>query len=420
MSASKSLRPLFYLIVINALGAFLISLSYGAADKTVFLLIGSLCALSALSYFFIHLLRLGDGYLFLIVSMLSSIGAIMLLRLKSEYGTKQVIWFVIGVAAYFLTCGVYRRISFWNKLTPVYLAASGLLFIATRLFGTVRNGSRNWIIVGEASVQPSEVIRILLILALSAIFTNGLAPREGQKPLAAFYNTKTGRLCAASAALYMHIAFLVLQREWGLSLLFFGVFLVLLSVYGNDWRFMWGNALLAVTGGLGGYIVMPHIRTRVTAWLNPFGDISGGGYQITQSLFAIGEGGFAGRGIGVGSPYYIPEVHSDFIFSAICEEMGVLGGTAVIMLYFVLVYRGFKIALSCTNPFNKAVALGISAMLGIQTFIIIGGVIKLIPLTGITLPFVSYGGSSMVTTFAALGILQAISAKTGELTDELQ
>ena len=165
---------------------------------------------------------------------------------------------------------------------------------------------------------------------------------------------------------------------------------------------------------------MSHIQTRVETWLHPFADASSKGYQITQSLFAIGEGGFGGRGIGAGSVYFIPEVHSDFIFSAICEEMGILGGLAIVMLYFVLAYRGFKIALSCTNKFNKAAAFGLSFILGLQTFIIIGGVIKLIPLTGITLPFVSYGGSSMLTTFAVCGILQAISGMKEEITDEIQ
>ncbi|MEG1441201.1 MAG: FtsW/RodA/SpoVE family cell cycle protein, partial [Oscillospiraceae bacterium] len=140
-------------------------------------------------------------------------------------------------------------------------------------------------------------------------------------------------------------------------------------------------------------------------------DIANKGYQITQSLFAIASGGYFGRGLGNGSPTYIPEVHSDFIFAAICEEMGVFGGAAVIILFFLIAYRCFKISIMATDEFDKAVCLGLTVMFALQTFIIVGGVIKLIPLTGITLPFVSYGGTSIVVNFASLGIIQAISAK---------
>lgn len=210
------------------------------------------------------------------------------------------------------------------------------------------------------------------------------------------------------------------KLEWGIAALFFAIYLSLLYLFGESGLFTLLNVLCAVAAGALGSRFMSHIRVRIATWLDPFADAAGKGYQITQSLFAIGAGGFDGRGIGNGSPYLIPVVSSDFIFSAICEEMGVLGAIGVIMLYFVLVYRGFKIAVSSTNGFQKAVSAGLSAMLGVQTFIIIGGVTKLIPLTGITLPFISYGGSSMLTTFAALGILQAISAMKGEQTDEIE
>ena len=156
---------------------------------------------------------------------------------------------------------------------------------------------------------------------------------------------------------------------------------------------------------------MNHIQIRVHTWLDPWADVAGSGYQIYQSLFAIASGGFFGTGLGQGRPGYIPEVHSDFIFSAICEELGLFGGFAIILLFFIFTYRGIKIALKLPDGFDKCVATGITVMFGIQTFIIIGGVIKMIPLTGITLPFISYGGSSLLSSFISLGILQAISAK---------
>ena len=174
------------------------------------------------------------------------------------------------------------------------------------------------------------------------------------------------------------------------------------------------NSVIVAFGCFVGYKTLYHIETRVAMWLDPFSDPSGRGYQIVQSLIAIASGGFTGKGLGNGSPYYVPLVQSDFIFSGICEEFGILGGIGVILLYFIMVYRAFKIALSVPEGFDKKVALGLSAMFSFQIFIILGGVIKLIPLTGITLPFISYGGSSLVTSFMALGILQAISVEEGD------
>lgn len=293
----------------------------------------------------------------------------------------------------------------------------------------MRNGSKNWIVLGGVSVQPSEFIRILFVLSLAAILTNARLPeiKKGNKKEKKKKETdieqknlKRMRLCLAAGIAYINALCLLLQREWGIALLFFAIYLAFLYIYGESRIFFFTNVLMVVAAAFFGVNFMSHIQVRVATWLDPFADITGKGYQITQSLFAIGTGGFVGSGIGSGSPYFIPVVSSDFIFSAICEEMGVLGGTAIIMLYFVLVYRGFKIALSSTNEFNKAVSVGLSVMLGIQTFIIVGGVIKLIPLTGITLPFISYGGSSMITTFIALGILQAISGMKGEVTDEIE
>ena len=187
----------------------------------------------------------------------------------------------------------------------------------------------------------------------------------------------------------------------------------MLYIYENDRLLLLANLLAAFFVGFAGYKLLRHIQIRIQNWINPWDDIANTGYQITQSLFAIAAGGFFGRGLGLGSPEVIPEVYSDFIFAAICEEMGIFGGVAIILLYLIFMYRGLKIALALGDGFDKSISLGISIMFGFQTFIIIGGVIKFIPLTGITLPFISYGGSSLVTSFVSLGILQAISAKGG-------
>ena len=151
------------------------------------------------------------------------------------------------------------------------------------------------------------------------------------------------------------------------------------------------------------------MRVRIQTWLDPWKYIDDKGYQITQSLFAISEGGFFGKGLGLGHPQFIPLAYNDFIFAAICEELGIFTGIGIIMLFLILVYRGFKIGIGQTNTFYRILALGISTLFGIQSFIILGGVLKVIPLTGITLPFIAYGGTSILSSFTALGILQAAS-----------
>lgn len=417
----RSVRPLFYLVLINLLGMALIMLEEKKLDRNTVMLCAILCVLSIIVYIIIGLAELGDGYLFVIISMLSSIGVIMQMRIDETNGMRQMKLYLVGVLCFFAAVLVYRAFhKYWSRLTLVYFSVSATLFALTALFGKVRFGSKNWIVIGGISVQPSEFIRILYVMSLAAVFTGCAKSASGETSPDDEKRGRRIRLIAASAIAYINSGFLLLQREWGISVLFFIIFFSFLYIYGNSRLFLVLNALAAAAAGFVGVKYMSHIQVRVATWLDPFADVNGKGYQLAQSLFAIGTGGFSGSGIGNGSPYLIPVVSSDFIFSAICEEMGVLGGIAVLMLYFVLVYRGFKIALSCTNAFNKAVSMGLSVMLGVQTFIIVGGVIRLIPLTGITLPFISYGGSSMVTTFAALGILQAISGMKGEVTDEIE
>jgi len=196
--------------------------------------------------------------------------------------------------------------------------------------------------------------------------------------------------------------------------LFFLMYFTMLILYDAQAKLLILNGTLAIVGALGGYFLTPHIKVRVSTWLDPWADAGNRGFQITQSLFAITSGGPFGTGLGNGNPYFIPEVHSDFIFAAICEEMGVFIGIAIILIYFIFSYRGFKIALGARNEFLRALTFALTISFAFQTFIIVGGVIKLIPLTGITLPFVSYGGSSMVSCFLMLGILTAVSFLEGK------
>ncbi|MBS4537248.1 FtsW/RodA/SpoVE family cell cycle protein [Clostridium sp. D2Q-11] len=336
----------------------------------------------------------GDHYLLLIVSMMMSLGILMIYRINPELGFKQVIWYMVGIITFYATYFIVKRITLWEKGMGLYIGLSFLLFLSTLIFGKTINGSTNWIKISGYSFQPSEIIKILFVFFLASYFVN---------------RDKFENKYILSVIVYAHIGFLFIQRDLGSAMLFYMVFLVIFYVYENDRKFILLNLFSASLMAMLGYFAFSHVQVRVETWLNPWEDISGKGYQITQSLFAIAEGGFLGSGIGNGYPTFIPEVQTDFIFSAICEEMGVLTGIAVIMLFLILIYRGIKIALEQRNQFFRIVALGITATLGFQAFIILGGVTKLIPLTGVTLPFLSYGGSSLIMSFASLGVLQVAS-----------
>lgn len=347
-----------------------------------------------LSSFVLYKISSGDNYIFLIITMLISIGIIMVYRINPAFGFRQVIWFGVGIIVFFTSYYIVKKIKYWDKLLYFYLGLSLVLFIATLVLGTKNKGATNWIIISGYSFQPAEIIKILFIFSLASYYVN----KEK-------YTNKLVFL----AIVYAHIGFLFLQKDLGTAVLFFLIFITILYVYEEDRKLIIYNMAGAVVVGILSYFIFNHVKVRVETWIDPWTYIDGKGYQITQSLFAIASGGFFGTGIGLGHPEFIPLVHNDFIFSAICEEMGIFTGIAIILLFMIIVYRGIKIALQQQNHFFRMIALGITCMFGFQAFIILGGVTKMIPLTGITLPFVSYGGSSLVSSFAALGVLQVAS-----------
>ena len=218
---------------------------------------------------------------------------------------------------------------------------------------------------------------------------------------------------------FIVLGLLAAARDLGGAMLFYLATLTIVFAATSRWDLTIFGFIGAGIASILGYYFFGHVRVRAEAWLNPWQDVPGKGYQIVQSLFAMAEGGFFGTGLGLGRPDYIPAVTTDFIFSAFFEEFGFLGAVAIIIVYFLLVYRGLRIALATENSFLSLSALSITTFLGFQIFTIIGGVIKLIPLTGVTLPFMSYGGSSMVMSFISLGILNGIWMRAvGDETNE--
>lgn len=362
-----------------------------------------------LSNYILQRVSTGDNYIFLIVTMLISIGTIIIYRIEPGAGAKQLIWISLGIFIFYLTYFILKFINKWEKWFYLYLALSYILFALTFILGKRKYGAINWINIGGFSFQPAEIIKLLLIFLISAYYSN--QERFKEIKYSSYY---------FMAIIYSFIGLLFLQRDLGMAVIFYSIFTGLQYIYEEDRKLIMYNLGLFLVGGILGYTLFDHVKIRVQTWINPWPYIDNKGYQITQSLFAIAEGGFFGKGLGLGHPHFIPLVEMDFIFSAICEEMGIFTGIGIIMLFMILVYRGFKIALSQDNKFYRILALGVSILFGVQSFIILGGVLKLIPLTGVTLPFVAYGGSSILTSFIALAILQVASEelKVGEARDE--
>lgn len=394
-------RPVFLLVLMNLLGFGLLFVANDYNLNIAYIGLG-LLALFVVMLIIISACRMGDKFIVPMACMLITMGVIVLCRINIDYGLKQIVWAILGGVVFFAAYAIYYNIKFWDKLWFLYFICGSALFIATLIFGKTVNGARNWLQIGGFAFQPSEITKILFVMFLACYFSRSswTGSFMGIKPK---WITLIGT--------YLFIGFLVLQRDWGTILVLFSIYIFMIYVYEQDYKFLLCNVGSAAIVAVLGYNFLHHIQVRVSTWLDPWADISNTGYQITQSLFAIASGGYFGRGIGNGSPNYIPEVHSDFIFAAVCEEMGVFGGAAIIILFFLIAYRCFKISIMTDNVYDKALSFGLTVMFAMQTFIIVGGVIKLIPLTGITLPFVSYGGTSIVVSFASLGIIQAISAK---------
>ncbi len=377
----------------------------------------------------------GDNYILLMVQLLISLGVVMIYRINPELGIRQIIFSGVGMVVFFATYYIMKFVKSWQKYMWVYVIISFLLFILTFIFGERIGGAKNWIALGPVNFQPAEIIKILYVFFIASFyvnrerfkvnimsFGNGFFEKIRQKLEVKlkdkpeflkriFLDRFEDKLATVLFLMvgYLFVIFLFMQRELGIALLFFLVFNSIIYVYEPNRKILLVNIIGAVLMVIIGYFLFSHVRVRMDIWLDPWKDINGKGYQIVQSLFAIASGGFFGTGIGNGNPDFVPEVHTDFIFVAIAEEMGVFTAMSIILLFMTIIYRGIKISLNQKDKFMKIVALGITSTIGFQTFIILGGVINMIPLTGITLPFVSYGGSSLVSNFISLAILQFAS-----------
>lgn len=330
-----------------------------------------------------------DRLLLALTNFLCALGVLMLYRTKPAIAYQQATYYFVGLVAMVICIYIVRVVRSFRFLTwPMMLAALGLIALPL-LIGTEVNGATNWIRVGSLSLQPSEVVKLCLVIVISRF----MADRRFW-PWFIFS-------CAC-------LGVLMLQKDLGTALLYFGT--TLLLYYAAS-----GNLLvtgIGVAAGAGaataGYFMFSHVRRRVYVWLDPWQDFNDAGYQIIQSLMAIASGGLFGVGLGLGSPTIIPVYESDFIFAVICEQFGLIFGLCVLLMYVAIIWRGAATAMAARTRFHGLLAMGCTTMIGLQTFVIIGGVLKLIPLTGVTMPFVSYGGTSLVSSLCLVGLLQGV------------
>jgi cell division protein FtsW (lipid II flippase) len=284
--------------------------------------------------------------------------------------------------------------------------------LATLVFGIDPNGSgaRLWFSVGGVSIQPTEVVKMLLVIFLAAYLEEyrELLAMAGRK-IGPFWLPPIPYLAPLLVMAGLALAVLVVQRDLGPALLFTGTLLTMLYVASGRLSYVLIGGLLLLLGGFVADRVFDHVHTRMVIWLDPWQYRDEGGFQIVQALYALGSGGILGEGLGFGSPRYIPAVHTDFVIAAIGEELGLLGTMAVVGLFVALAARGFRMALRARSGFNLLLAAGLTTVMALQALIILAGALKLIPLTGITLPFVSYGGSSVLANFLLIGLLLLIS-----------
>jgi cell division protein FtsW (lipid II flippase) len=361
--------------------------------------------------------RGADPMLYPTAVLLGGLGLAMLYRLMSArgypgYATEQSVWLGVGLAAFVVVLFVIRDV----RQLDAYTYTIGLAGVALLLLpivpgvGTEINGARLWVDLGFIRFQPAEIGRILIVVFLASYLGQRrelLAAGVGR-----FGLPRPKDLGPILLAWGASLAVLFLERDLGASLLLFGVFIVMLWVATGRWAYLVLGLILFAIGAYIGYLAFSHVQVRVDAWLHAMdpSKVADEGYQLSQGWFALASGGMVGTGLGLGSPTLIPYVGSDFILAAFGEELGMLGVAAVLLLYLVLVGRGLRVAVERHDNFEKLLAVGLTTVLGLQVFVIAAGVLRLIPLTGVPLPLLSYGGTSRVATAVILALLVRTSA----------
>jgi cell division protein FtsW (lipid II flippase) len=389
---------------------------------------GAMAALAAIA----HIVRRryaphADPLLLPLAFLLNGVGLVMVRRIdfaleargsaQAALAPQQTVWTLLAIGAFCATLVLIRDHRILDRYRYVIGIAAivALLLPLLPVIGVEINGARIWLRLGPASIQPGEFAK----LGLAVFFASYLAEK---RQLLSVATSRLGPFMVPPARAFgpvilmwlASLSVLVFQKDLGLSLLLFGMFAVLLYVATARFAYVAIAGLLFSAGAYAAYHLFGHVRVRVAIWLDPFADPTGTGFQLVQSLFALGTGGIAGVGWGNGRPDFIPFVQTDFIFSAFGEELGLLGVTAILLCYFLIVGRGFAVAIRSRDDFGTLLASCLTIIFGLQVFVIVGGVTRLIPLSGITLPFASYGGSSLLSNYILIALLLRVSSTSAE------
>ncbi len=338
-----------------------------------------------------------DPYLLPAAALLSGWGLLTIWRLDESFGIRQTIWLGISVLVFILALRVPQNLFFLRRYKYVLLGSGLLITALTLLFGTnpLGNGPRLWLGCCGVYFQPSEPLKLLLVVYLSAYLADRVSIRSSSVSL----------LVPTLALTGLALLLLLVQRDLGTASIFVCIFTVIIFLATGKRRILFGAVFFLAVALVGGYFFIDVIRIRVEGWLDPWADPSGQSFQIVQSLLAIANGGTIGRGLGLGSPLLVPVAISDFIYAAMAEETGLAGTVGLLATIWLILARGLISSLRAADRFRRYLSAGVVTYLGIQSLLIIGGNLRLVPLTGVTLPFVSYGGSSLLTSFIALIIL---------------
>ena len=337
--------------------------------------------------------------------MCMMVGFVILGRLASDYAVHQII---LAAAAMVLCIFVPLIIEKFRILEKMgwYFAAIGIVFLMlVFVIGVEKYGSRNWISVGGIAIQPSEFVKILYVFFMASLLSQ---------------TTKFKHIVIISAVAAVHVVILVAEKDLGAALIYFVTYIFVLYVATTKVQYLGAGLAGGTLASIVAYHLFSHVKTRVQAWRDPWAEIRGGGYQVAQSLFAIGTGGFIGMGLGKGLPGSVPVVESDFVFSAISEELGGVFAICLIMVYLSSYIMFVNIAMKMKKQFYKLTAFGLSVVFIFQVFLCVGGVTKFIPSTGVTLPLISYGGSSIVTTIIIFSVIQGMYVLNGKEEESLE
>ena len=344
-----------------------------------------------------------DPVLLPITFLLTGIGITFVLRLAPKLATNQLMLLFAGIVLMIVTLVVVRDVEVFARYKYVIGLAGIILMLLPALVGVEHLGSKIWLSIGGFSIQPGEFAKLLIVIFLACYLSDNrelLTVGQGRFNLPSPATMLPMLIVWALAMLVM-----LFERDLGSAILIFGIFVVMLYATTGRKSYVLVSVALIAIGGVLAYFTMSHVRVRFQTWIDPFAYAQTGGFQLVQAIYSMADGGLFGSGIGRGFPTLIPIVESDFIFAAIAEEMGLLGAAGILIAYFLFAVRGFVTSVRAKSDMISLLGVGLTTAIVLQAFVIVGGVTRVIPLTGLTLPFMSQGGSSLLASFIIVGLL---------------